>query len=165
MYLCRWETAARVALCNDPLGDRYGSTEVPETRVRQQSIRRHLNVERPSTPVRWTPSPRNWPRRVVTASLVPVLQTTCNERSHVKCDVWNMTLDALNALLYKLSTAVSNFYIACWESWETSLSIIIRPPMSVGRSYILPSCYLFYLTSNPPDRQLTPVKNIPEVGP
>jgi len=69
----------RVALCNDPPGDRYRSTDVPETRVRQQSICRHLNVERLGTLVRWTPSPRNWPRRVGAAGSMPILQTICNE--------------------------------------------------------------------------------------
>ena len=132
VYLCWWETAMRVALCNDPPGDRYSSTDVPETRVRQQSICRHLNVERPSTLVRWTPSPRNWPCRVVTVSSMPVLQTTWNEISHcnAKCKLtawitWR-TIDAWHALFYKVLT--HNNLPLIWlrqtaQSLETSISM------------------------------------------
>jgi len=71
--LCGRETAARVALWNDPLGDRHGATEVLLEYVRQQTVRRHLDVHRPSTWVRFAPYPhRIWLRWVATASLAPV---------------------------------------------------------------------------------------------
>jgi len=81
VYLCWGETSQRVALWNDPLGDRHSSADVPETSVRQQSIRRRLNVDRPSTLIRCPPPPGIWRRREVIPSLVPVFQTIYNSTS------------------------------------------------------------------------------------